>query len=89
MLTHQIKVRRKGQMTLPAEVRDDLEIKDGDVLYLRKENGNYILSIGESWVERSRGALSTSHPPIEPEQLEEIIEASTLLETFEKFGDPR
>ncbi len=87
MLTNQNKIRRKGQMTLPAKVREDLDIEDGDVVYLRKENGTYTLTVGEGWVERTRGALVTNHPPMEPEQLEQIIQEYAESLMIEKYGD--
>lgn len=87
MLMHRIKIRRKGQMTLPAEIREDLELEEGDVIFLRKENGMYTLSAGESWANRTAGTLESNLPPLEPEELEEIIRDAVDSGMLEKFGE--
>jgi AbrB family looped-hinge helix DNA binding protein len=38
-----VKVTRKGQVTIPMVIREILNIKEGDILAVREENGRVIL----------------------------------------------
>ncbi|MDK2373023.1 MAG: AbrB/MazE/SpoVT family DNA-binding domain-containing protein [Candidatus Korarchaeota archaeon] len=42
-----VKVTRKGQVTLPKEIRDMLEIREGDLLLVDLRDGSIILTKGE------------------------------------------
>lgn len=39
-----IKVRHKGQVTLPAEIRDELDLEQGDILEAEVMNGKVVLT---------------------------------------------
>ncbi len=39
-----IKVRHKGQVTLPAEIRDELDLEQGDLLEAEVHNGKVVLT---------------------------------------------
>lgn len=39
-----IRIRPKGQITLPIEVRRDLGVSEGDIVYLEKCDGKYVIS---------------------------------------------
>jgi AbrB family looped-hinge helix DNA binding protein len=55
MVTKGVKVTRKGQITLPVELRKEFGIKEGDVVYLRRgEHGIEILT-PDDWVARTAG----------------------------------
>ncbi|MDP2754550.1 MAG: AbrB/MazE/SpoVT family DNA-binding domain-containing protein [Nitrospirota bacterium] len=43
-----VKVLPKGQITLPKEVREKLDIKEGDTLILKKTDGEIILIKGKT-----------------------------------------
>jgi AbrB family looped-hinge helix DNA binding protein len=38
-----VKVTRKGQVTIPMVIREILNIKEGDILAVREENGKVVL----------------------------------------------
>ncbi len=44
---HVVKVTRKGQVTLPKEIREILEIKEGDLLLVDLRDGSIIITKGE------------------------------------------
>jgi antitoxin PrlF len=43
-----VKVLSKGQITLPKEIRENLNIKEGDTLLLEKVDGEVILKKGKT-----------------------------------------
>lgn len=53
----------KGQMTLPKDVRDDLNLKPGDRIDVIKEDGRYVLRPRNVRIEDLYGIL---HRPGEP-----------------------
>ncbi len=56
MVVAQAKLTRKYQITIPAEVRRELNLNAGDVVYLAVENGQVILrGLFNSWTESYRG----------------------------------
>lgn len=58
MAAQAIRVRKKGQMTLPSDVRQDLGLIDDDVVYLTKEDGRYFISTSRDLVDTAKGALA-------------------------------
>jgi AbrB family looped-hinge helix DNA binding protein len=58
MVVHSVNVRHKGQMTLPAEVREDLGIKEGGRLLLERRGNEWVLVRPEDLVDQLAGSLS-------------------------------
>jgi len=64
------KVSSKGQVTIPKELRDDLEIDKGDQLVFLQDNGNLILrkvtldDIREKAMEDYRKGNTLSHEEV-------------------------
>ena len=87
--TQYIRVRHKGQLTLPADVREQLGIQEGDILRLDVENGRVII---ENQVVRLRRALEASAryfadiPPLEPEELRRLASESIAESVAEKMA---
>ena len=67
-----ITVRRKGQMTLPAEVRKKLDIREGSVLELE---------------ETREGVLLRKIPPLEPGEPVGNDEHTKILQELEKLRE--
>ena len=61
-------VTRKGQITIPAEFRRALGLKEGDKVALSLEAGEVKLSRTGSVVEATAGALKSDLPPLSPEE---------------------
>lgn len=87
--TQYIRVRHKGQLTLPADVRQQLGIEEGDILRLDVENGRVVM---ENQVERLRRALEASAryfadiPPLEPEEMRRLATESIAESVAEKMA---
>jgi AbrB family looped-hinge helix DNA binding protein len=58
MIVHSVKVRLKGQMTLPVEVREDLGIKEGGRILLERRGNAWVLVRPEDLVDQLAGSLS-------------------------------
>jgi len=67
-----VKVLPKGQITLPKEIRKDLNIKEGDTLVVEKKDGDIILRKGKT-IFNYIGFLPKPDIPIE-EMIEKAIE---------------
>lgn len=59
MAIRAINIRQKGQMTLPADIRHELSVKDGGTLYLERRGNEIVLIHPNDVVDPSAGVLST------------------------------
>lgn len=80
------KISVKGQVVIPVSMQRQLNLDDGTTLELQAEDSTITLKKTPGWVEETRGSLPSNHGQIEPEQLEALIEAATLIESYQTFG---
>jgi len=80
-------VTRKGQVTVPAEIRRELELKEGDKVAFVLDEGEVRLVRTTSVVERTASALKSRKPPLTAEELREAAERAIAHETAERTGD--
>lgn len=67
-------VTSKGQITIPAEVRKELGLKTGDrVLFVKGENGEYILRPKTGSIKELRGIFKWSGKTVTIEEMNEAI----------------
>jgi len=74
MSEHLTRVTRKGQITVPVEVRRALGLQQGDCVAVLLEDGRVRLERRPSVVARTAGMLKTARPPLSPEQEQEEFE---------------
>lgn len=69
---------RKGQITIPASIRAELNLREGDQLDVSlDESGAIRVDRSGSWVERTRGIFSRpGFAALSSEELEALIEKS-------------
>ena len=67
-------VTRKGQITIPSEVRRALGLKEGDRITVTQEDGRAIITRAQSVTERTRG-IGYAYRRIPPLTIEETIRA--------------
>lgn len=81
-------VTRKGQITIPAEVRRALSIEEGDKVSIEVEGGTIRLERYGSVVERTAGALRAyaESPPLTAEELRVAAEEAIAEATWERMG---
>jgi len=67
-------VTSKGQITIPAEVREDLGLKAGDrVSFIKGENGEYILKPKTGSIMDLEGCVHWTGKPVTIEEMNETI----------------
>ena len=78
----------KNQLTLPKQVRDELDIKPGDRLVFRKQGGKYVIE-----ARKRRSALDFAgalHDPGRPALSQKDIKSAgpdAALERYERSSD--
>jgi len=78
---------RKGQVTVPAEIRRQLGLKRGDRLAFVLDKGEVRLTRTGSVVERTAGAFRTRRPALTAEELRDAAERAMAEEAEERAGD--
>jgi AbrB family looped-hinge helix DNA binding protein len=67
-------VTSKGQITIPAEVREDLGLKVGDrVSFIKGENGEYIMKAKTGSLMDLKGFIHWSGKPVTIEEMNKTI----------------
>jgi AbrB family looped-hinge helix DNA binding protein len=79
-------VTRKGQITIPAEFRRALGLKEGDKVALSLEEGEVRLSPTDSVVTRTAGIFKTGEPPKTTEELRVLAEEAIAQDVMERSG---
>jgi antitoxin PrlF len=87
MKEHITVLTRKGQITVPADVRRALGLKRGDKVAVRIEGDDVRLARAQSVVERTAGAVNTNQPPLTAEDLRDAAEEAWALDAMERGGD--
>jgi len=77
-------VTRKGQITIPAEFRRALGLKEGDKVALFLEEGEVRLARTESVVRRTAGIFKTSEPAKSAEELRALAEEAIAQDVLER-----
>ncbi len=77
-------VTRKGQITIPAEVRRTLGLHEGDTVAIVLENGQACLTRSESAVVRTAGLLKSERTPLTAEGLRQAAEEAIAEATGER-----
>lgn len=80
-------VTRKGQVTVPAEIRRELGLKQGDKVAFILDEGEVRLARTGSVVQRTAGALKSHRPPLTAEQLRESAERAVAKEAVQRMGE--
>jgi antitoxin PrlF len=75
-------VTRKGQVTIPAEIRKALGIKEGDKVAFVVEDNQVKLTRKGSIVEQTAGALKSDIPALSPQEEREATEQAIAEETI-------
>lgn len=93
MVSRPVKVTRKGQITLPVDLRKEFGIEEGDILYIVKgERGIEIRTPG-SFVVRTAGIFrdyAANRLPLEPDEIRELAAQAWLedvINELEVSGD--
>jgi AbrB family looped-hinge helix DNA binding protein len=80
------KVTRKGQITIPIEIRKELDIREGDHLLVRKEDDKIILQNNRDWVTRTAGIFkeyAVGMPALTDEDIDQAS-ADAAIERYDR-----
>jgi len=80
-----INVRRKGQITLPADIRDELGVNDGGKLLLERRGNEWVLIQPNVLKDRTAGALAEyarNMPTMTPSEMQEASTAAIAEENL-------
>jgi AbrB family looped-hinge helix DNA binding protein len=80
-------VTRKGQVTVPAEIRRELGLKEGDRVVFILDEGDVRLARTDSVVQRTAGALKSDEPRLTAEQLRESAERAMAEEAVQRMEE--
>jgi AbrB family looped-hinge helix DNA binding protein len=82
-------VTRKGQVTIPAELRRRFNIKEGDAIAFRIIDGRLVLERGEDIVPRSAGLLAeyASQPPPTAEEFRQMAAEAWAVDAVERLQE--
>jgi AbrB family looped-hinge helix DNA binding protein len=75
-------VTRKGQVTIPADIRRALGIKEGDKVAFVLEDKQVKLTKKGSVVEQTAGAFKSDHPALTPQAEREAAEQAIAEEAI-------
>jgi len=78
-------ITRKGQVTVPVEIRRELGLKQGDKVAFILDEGEVRFVPSGSVVERTAGALKTHRPVLTAEELRESAERAMAEEAVERM----
>lgn len=84
MKEHISVVTRKGQVTLPADLRHTLGIKQGDKVMFRLQDNEVVLRPTESIVAATAGIFKSDQPLMTAEQLRVAAEEAIAEEVAER-----
>jgi len=79
----QVVITRKGQITIPAEARKALGLKQGDKVSVVIEGDALKVKRELDWVTRTRGIVKHKGPPLTPEEEDEVI-ARAVVQDYEE-----
>jgi antitoxin PrlF len=77
-------VTRKGQVTIPADIRRALGIKEGDKVAFVLEDKQVKLTKKGSVVEQTAGALRSDQPALTPREERKAAEEAIAEEAIER-----
>ena len=80
-------VTRKGQVTVPADIRKALGLEVGDRVAFVLQDGEARLTRQGSVVEQTAGILKSNRPPLSAEQLREAAEEAIAQEAVERAAE--
>lgn len=86
MIRYSSKLSEKGQVVIPAQLQRQMDLASGEVVQVQSEESMIVIEQIPGWVEATRGTLATNHAQLEPDQLEALIEATAIIESFQAFG---
>ena len=89
MTFRSVNVRQKGQITLPADLRDELGLKEGDRLLVERRGKEIVLILPEDVVDPTAGAFKdyAKGKHLAPEQIRQIAAQSIANQVMSELEE--
>ena len=89
MVISRTRMTRKGQVTIPAEVRRDLGLREGDQLSVERLGDTVVLRRATSVTERTAGALARYRKarPLSPDEERDAFGQAVADEVMSSLED--
>jgi AbrB family looped-hinge helix DNA binding protein len=84
------RMTRKGQVTIPAVIRDRLHLSEGDTFLVREENGRVVLESQVDLVRRTAGVFvdyASDVPALKPAEMRRVAEQAIAEEVWASMQD--
>ena len=79
-------ITRKGQITIPVEVRRALGLREGDRVSVVVEGEHARLERAGGVIAQTRGIFRTDQPPLDDDELRLATELSIATDVIERMG---
>ncbi len=85
------KMTRKGQVTIPAEIREQLNLREGDHFVVNAVDGKVVMESQRDIVRRTAGVFAkyAKHPPLEPSEERRLFEEGVAREVADSMANER
>lgn len=89
MLPRSTKLNHEGQITIPAEIREALDMHEGEELLVEQVDGRIVLRRAIDIARETAGALKQYRKatPVDPEEEDEAIERAIVEEYLASLRD--
>ena len=83
------KMTRKGQVTIPIEIRQKLHLEEGDILAVREEDGKVVLESQREVLARTLEMFATNAlvPILTPDDMDDIVAEAIVEDYFDSVKD--
>jgi AbrB family looped-hinge helix DNA binding protein len=83
------KMTRKGQVTIPAEIREQLDLHEGDRFVVHAVDGKVVMESQRDIVRRTTGVFAkyAKHPPLEPSEERRLFEEGVAREVADSMAN--
>jgi AbrB family looped-hinge helix DNA binding protein len=80
---------RKGQVTIPAEIREQLNLHEGDRFVVQAVDGKVVMESQRDIVRRTAGVFAkyAKHPPLEPSEERRLFEEGVAREVADSMAN--
>lgn len=83
------KMTRKGQVTIPAEIREQLNLREGDHFVINAVNGKVVMESQRDIVDRTAGVFAKyarNGPSLTDEDMDEIVAQAIVDDYLDPAG---
>jgi AbrB family looped-hinge helix DNA binding protein len=84
------KMTRKGQVTIPVDIREKLGLKEGDRFVVREVDGKVVLENARESLQNAIEAIrlhANTLPPLTPDEMDEVIAEAIVDDYLESIAD--